>query len=365
MHLSGCELRVHLSRVVDNWRYLNKASGKAECAAVVKANAYGLGALEIALSLHEAGCRTFMLASIAEAEVLRAVLPEVELGVLSGVQRGDEPLFVSVNATPVLCSMPMLRRWIEFSSKNTVPPSALKLDTGMGRLGLSAPEFTELLAEPDLLAAAGVEWIYSHLACADIPGHALNQIQLQRFSACKEALLAIHPSLKFCLANSAGIYLGAEYHFDRVRPGIALYGGSAGLPGAEGIQGVVALGLPIIQLKEIAAGESVGYGATHTFNEAAKVAIVAGGYADGIFRVLSNKGVGYIRGQRVAVVGRVSMDSIIFNVGNLDFHPTEGELIEVLGRNIGVDAMAENAGTISYEILTSLGNRYRRIYLRD
>lgn len=358
MYLSQCELNIDLKALVANWQYMAERSAPSRCAAVVKANAYGLGVEEVSKALVAAGCRTLMVASIDEAAQIRRSLDKAsaEIFVLSGVFAGDEPAFESLHIKPVLCSFSMLRRWAVYSSGRL--PSALKIDTGMGRLGLTEGECERVLARSSLLSDAGVEWVFSHLACSDEPEHPLNVQQLQNFENWKARFVGRHEGLRFSLANSAGILLGKEYAYDMVRPGIALYGGMR----EAALQPVLELSLPIIQIKNLPAGATVGYGAVHQFSAPAKVAVVTGGYADGIFRSLGGKGLGHVLGVQVPMVGRVSMDTTIFDVTNVEGDLVEGDLIEVLGPNISLCEQAERAGTISYELLTAMSQRYRRVY---
>jgi len=356
-----CELTVDLDSLVENWRYLQSLSSPAICAAVVKANAYGLGVAEVARALYAAGCTQFFVATVAEAETLRNCGIDVaEIFVLLGPCPGEEPRFPALNAIPVLPSMSALRRWIDAGCEQC--PAAVKIDTGMSRLGLTAEEF-DLMLNERLLGKMNVRWILSHLACADTPEHPQNQLQLKRFAAYRERILQQKADIKFSLANSAATMLSPEYHFDMVRPGIALYGaGVRELDRDNKLRDVVHLNLPIVQIKDVGAGEGVGYGATYVARSPRKLAVVAGGYADGIFRCLGNRGEGWVRGSRVPMVGRVSMDSTVFDVSEVAEALTLSDAIEVLGQHISVDAMAAAAGTIGYEVLTCLGQRYRREY---
>jgi alanine racemase len=358
MFLSQCELKIDLPALVENWKLMQRFSGQARCAAVVKANAYGLGVEEVGRALVAAGCSTLMVASIDEVAQLRAAIPSsaLEIFVLSGVFAGDEPQFEQLNAKPVICSLSMLQRWAEFSSGNF--SCALKIDTGMGRLGLPFAECESVLQQLELLDAAAVDWVFSHLACADEAEHPMNRKQLEAFELWRERFLEKKSALKFSLANSSGILLGQEYCFDMVRPGISIYGGLE----SNGLRSVVELSLPIIQVKTVEAGSCVGYGATHCFQRPAKIVIVSGGYADGVFRSLSGRGFGSIAGVRVPMVGRVSMDTTIFDVTELKTDLVEGDLVQVLGPQVPLGEQAGHAGTIPYELLTALGQRFRRVY---
>ena len=277
---------------------------------------------------------------------------------------GAEKEFISRNIIPVIVSTAMLRRWAACVVDHPQAEAALKINTGMGRLGLEPAEFEALLDEIELLKAANISWLMSHFACADEPDHSLNKIQIARFHAMTEALRERGLPVRTSLANSAGVFLGQKAQSDLVRPGISLYGGNPGLA-KNPMHPVVGLQLPVIQVRELPAGEYVGYGATRHFSSPRKIATVAGGYADGIMRSLSNKGWGWLSGVKVPIVGRVSMDSTMFDITDSPAanQLKEGDAIELLGEHVSIDELAEAAGTISYEILTSFGSRYQRCYI--
>lgn len=364
-HPTG-ELTVDLRAIADNWKLLNSrlASG-VECGAVVKANAYGLGVDRVAPKIYAAGCRSFFVANLKEAMQLQSVVGrDARVFVLSGCIAGAEKAFIARGLIPVIVSMDMLKRWAAACDGNVASGSVLKVDSGMARLGLEVSEFDALLADIPLLKKAGVNMLMSHLACADEQGHSLTGVQLERFSAMLSSLQAAGMDVEATLANSAGVYLGAAAHHQLVRPGIALYGGNPGC-GDNPMTPVVGLRLPIIQVRRLPAGEFVGYGATKVFDNTRTIAVVAGGYADGILRSLSNRGWGVMSGVKVPIVGRVSMDSTIFDVTDVPGAEvlSEGDAIELLGPNVSIDDLAVAAGTISYEILTALGDRYQRCYM--
>lgn len=364
------ELSVDLRAIADNWRLINsKLNGEAHCGAVVKANAYGLGVDRIAPKIYGAGCRHFFVANGKEAMQLRSLIGlDARIYVLTGCIEGAEAAFISRNITPVIVSVPMLKRWAECVKaldESDIGAAVLKVNTGMGRLGIEMSDCESLLEnDMQLLRDARVSMLMSHLACADDHAHPLNQKQLERFEACRSQFHANGLPVMATLSNSAGVFLNAQTHGDIVRPGISLYGGNPGLD-VNPMQSVVGLTLPIIQVRELPAGEFVGYGATRSFDSPRSIAVVSGGYADGIMRSLSNKGWGVINGVKAPMVGRVSMDSTLFDVteaaklGEIN----ESHAIELLGPNVSIDELAEAAGTISYEILTSLGSRYQRCYI--
>jgi alanine racemase len=366
-------LEIDLGAVVANWRLLKAKAAPAECAAVVKADGYGLGAAPVAQALRDAGCRVFFVATLDEGIGLRAALgPAPEIAVLDGPLPGTAAEFIQHGLVPVLNHPGQIEEWVRTAARSAgvspaksgqdgrapeqSAPAILHIDTGMSRLGLTAREFDALLASPP-----AVQWraVMSHLACADEPEHAHNPQQLQRFAAARGRLPAIPASL----TASSGVFLGPAYHFDLIRPGAALYGVNPQPGGANPMRPVVRLAAKILQIREIDRGESVGYGATHVMQGPGRLATAAIGYADGWLRSFSHRGCGRIAGQRVPLVGRVSMDLASFDVSALDpALARPGGTIELLGDRYGVDEAAADAGTIGYEILTALGRRYHRVY---
>src|SRR5437762_8935224 len=352
---AGAVLEIDIAGIVANWRLLAQKSAPAACAAVVKANAYGLGAVPVAETLLSAGCRLFFVATLDEGIALRGVLgPDAEIAVFNGPLPGTEAEFAPHRLIPVLNHPGQIEAW----KSNSGLPAMLHIDTGMSRLGLTAREFAALA---DALPKCGIAWraVISHLACADTPEHKLNELQRSRFTAAARQM----PGMPASLAASSGIFLGSSYHFDLVRPGAALYGVNPQPGKPNPLRQVVRLSGKILQVREIDRGESVGYGAAHVMKTAGRVATVAVGYADGWLRSLSQRGYGYLAGKRVSLLGRVSMDLVTFDVSAIDpalAYP--GAVIELLGEHYGVDDAAADAGTIGYEMLTALGTRYHRIY---
>jgi alanine racemase len=351
-HRAGAILEIDLGAIVANWRFLAAKVAPAQCAAVVKADAYGLGAARVAPALTAAGCRTFFVATLDEGIALRAALGETgEIAVLNGPLPGTTAEFLHHKLIPVLNHPGQIEEWASF-----VAGAILHVDTGMARLGLTAREFGELIETPP-----AIRWraVMSHLACADEPEHPLNPTQRNRFTSA----VARFPGLPASLSASSGIFLGSGYHFELVRPGAALYGVNPQPGEANPMRAVVKLSGKILQIRQIDSGESVGYGAAHVMEGPGRLATVAVGYADGWLRSFSHRGCGRIAGKRVPLVGRVSMDLLTFDVSAIDpaiVHP--GASIELLGEKYGVNHAAADAGTIGYEILTSLGRRYHRIY---
>jgi len=358
---AGATLEIDLAAIAANWRRLRKAVGKGvRLGAVVKADGYGLGAARVAPALAKAGCKLFFVASLDEGLSLRRAVPRAEIAVFEGLPRGSEEEFARARLLPVLNDLGQVDAWRRFAGRGRARRGAmLHLDTGMQRLGLSRAETARLVDKPALLDGVALAAIMSHLACSDEPGHPKNPDQLARF----RAALAKLPRAPASLASSSGIFLGPDYHFDIVRPGAALYGINP-LPGkANPMQPVVRLNARILQVRDVDAGETVGYGATHRLDRPSRVATIAVGYADGWLRSGSERGGGAIAGQRVPVIGRISMDLVTLDVTGIDARLARaGGSVELLGKHQSVDEAAEAANTIGYEFLTLLGRRYARIY---
>ncbi|GAB1262933.1 alanine racemase [Aurantivibrio plasticivorans] len=367
MNKAAGHLIVDLNAIQANWRRIVEEVGvDCQVSAVVKADAYGLGVSEVASALAGAGCRQFFVATVDEALQLRAILNErnADIYILSGVTVDAFSLCQHHKFIPVLFTPELVAQWSEYCRQSgEALESVIKIDTGMHRLGLTMEEFDHLLRSPGVVHSANPGCMMSHLACADEPGHSLNAVQLARFRLCHERLLSVVSSVRTSFANSSGVFLGADYHGDIVRPGYSLYGGNP-LPGKPNpMQAVVSLTLPVAQVKRVYGAATVGYGATFQIaeGECRRLAIIQGGYADGIFRCLSNQGCGYVGEHRVDMVGRVSMDTIVFDVTAVPEALNIGQ-IELLGPHQGVDDLAVAANTIGYEVLTQLGERYHRTY---
>jgi len=354
-------LTIDLDAIVDNYRVLQRRSAPAETGAAVKADAYGLGAERVAPALAGAGCRSFFVAHLDEGIALRRILPAAWIAVLHGPPAGAERDLVEHRLTPVLSEPGQVTRWAKLATHTPSRLSAiLQIDTGMTRLGLGRTEVEALVADHAILNALRLTTVMSHLACADEPLHPLNAAQLARF----DELRALLPPLKASLANSSGIFLGPGSHFDLVRPGVALYGVNPAPGQKNPMRPVVRLTAPVIQLRHLEGPAAVGYGARHRSEAGRRIATVAVGYADGYLRSLSGCGHASIDGLRVPVVGRVSMDLITLDVTEVPESRVEpGQAIDLIGEGCDLDALAAKAGTIGYEILTSLGGRYLRRYL--
>ncbi|PJG46462.1 alanine racemase [Sphingobium sp. LB126] len=355
---AGAVLRIDLEALAENYRIIQRQVAPATVAGVIKANGYGLGAEHVAATLMDAGCRHFFVALLGEAVALKPALRDgVSLFVLNGLQPGAEGDCAAIDAIPVLNSLDQIVRWArQARTLGRRLPAVLQVDSGMSRLGLSPEEVATLVAEPERLDGIDLKLLMSHLACADDPDAAFNDEQRENF----EALARHFPDVPRALDNSGGAFL-KRGHFDLVRAGIALYGGAPqGSPNP--MRAVVALEARITQLRNVPAGAGVGYGLTHGCDRPTQIATIPVGYADGWPRHLSNVGSAFIKDIRAPIIGRVSMDSITLDVTDVpDILLYPGAPVELLGPHQTIDAVADDAGTIAYEILTQLGQRYCRV----
>ncbi|MDF0544735.1 alanine racemase [Sphingobium sp. H39-3-25] len=355
-------LTIDLDAIVHNYRHIRALAGAARTAAVVKADAYGLGARNVVPALAAAGCRDFFVAHLCEVEDLVDLLPgDGRIYILNGLIGGAEQRCAAIGAIPVLNGLEQIDRWrAEAMRRHVSLPAVVQVDSGMGRLGLSADEVAILANEPELLAGIDLVLLMSHLACADDgPGEA-SDAQRRTF----DELTACLPPAPRALANSGGAFLPEDFRYDLVRPGIALYGGAPVSHGPNPMRAVVRLETKIVQLRDVPAGVGIGYGLTAMADAPRRIAAIPVGYADGWPRALSNRGSVYLDGQRAPIVGRVSMDSTLIDVTAIPRTiACPGAIVELLGPHQGVDDVARDAGTISYEILTQLGGRYARHYL--
>jgi alanine racemase len=364
--LAGAILTVDLDAIQENWKRLAAKAAPAECGAAVKGNAYGLGVEQVANALWAAGCRTFFVARPMEGGELRALLPrEAVIYVLDGLFPGQAEFYAREDLRPALITIDEAREWAGFGTaygRNL--PCAIHVDTGINRLGFSAPAFEALIGNNEIMARLNLTLLMSHLACADEPNHPLNGRQKVAFASLRKRL----PDIPASLANSSGIFLGSDYTHDMVRPGIALYGGNPIAPAANPMLPVAHLDGTVLQLREVQAGESVGYGATWRATRQTRIAVLGAGYKDGVPRSLSSRATNgpaqvFIGGRRCPVIGRVSMDMMAVDVTAVPVDRCQrGTRAELVGRNIAIDETAEWAGTISYELLTRLGQRFTRLY---
>ncbi|MFG1480650.1 alanine racemase [Xanthobacter sp. V4C-4] len=358
---AGAVLTIDLAAIVRNWTTLAAQVRPARCAAVVKADAYGLGAAHVAPALAAAGCDSFFVAHLEEGIALRRILGHsTRIAVLHGPMPGTEDDFPAHDLIPVLNSMPQVAAFAGLARRSGHRlPAILQSDTGMARFGLTLEELDALLPA-GTLDSLDVVLHMSHLACADTPAHPANAAQQAAFMAARARL----PGIPASLSASSGIFLGPAFHFDLVRPGAALYGiaPQAGQPNP--LRPVVRLEGRVVQVRQVPAGTAVGYGHTATTSAAAQLATVGVGYADGFLRSLSNVGSAWHRGVRLPLVGRVSMDSIVLDASALPAGTLgPGDPVDLLGPDQDLDALARAAGTIGYELLTSLGSRYARRYI--
>jgi alanine racemase len=357
---------VDLGQIRTNWRALAMRVAPAGCAAVVKADAYGLGAARVIPALYAAGCRNFFVATIGEAKSALALAPGATVYVLDGVLPGSAPELAALGARPVMTSVEEAQAWAEQSSADApAPAAALQVDTGLNRLGMSEAELEELLGDASLMRRLDIALIMSHLACADDAPHPMNREQLVVFSRARARL----PKARASLAASDGLMLGREYHFDLVRPGYAIYGGQASPQRICPVQPVVRVSARILQVHDLPAGQRVGYSATYRATSTRRIATIAAGYADGFFRQASAAngeagGAVSYRGQLAPVVGRVSMDLITVDVTGIEGPPpARGDFVDLVGPDLPLEAVGVNARTIGYEVLTRLGTRFHRHYV--
>jgi alanine racemase len=357
-------LTIDLAALAANWRELARQVAGAQCAAVIKADGYGCGLEAVAAALAKAGCATFFVAHLAEGRRLRAAAPTAIIYVLNGMLPGTAGGYAGCNLHPVISSLAEFAEWKAYVAATAWHGgAALHVDTGMNRLGLSFEEALWLARQPPS-ERGEVVLLMSHLACAETPEHPLNGRQMAAF----RELRALFPGVPGSLANSSGIFLGPDAHHDMVRPGVALYGGNPTPLHVNPMRPVVALAARIVQVRAVAAGETVGYGATWTAKRATRIAVVSSGYADGILRSASARdersgAEAIVSGRRCPMAGLISMDLLALDVTELpEGTPRRGEFAALLGEDIGIDDLASRAGTSSYEVLTSLGRRYHRRY---
>lgn len=354
---SDARLTIDLDALAANYRALKAEAGDVEVAPAVKANGYGLGADIVADRLWAEGARTFYTARLSEGVALRHSLGDREatIYVLDGVTPGSAPALEAAGLTPALNSLPQIEAWNGHARGGRLK-AAIHIDTGMNRLGLRLEELRVLLGAMDRLKHVEVIQVMSHLACANEPEHPLNKSQLERF---REAA-TLFPDARKSLANSAGIFLGADYAFDQVRPGISLYGGGPHDVTDARIKTVATVEAPILQVRNVPRGESIGYGATFTASDNTRIAIVAAGYADGVPRAAHPNGSVWFDGKLRPLLGRVSMDVMAIDITDCDA-ARPGAVVQIIGPDLPLDAAAAAAGTTAYELLTRIAPRARRV----
>jgi alanine racemase len=354
---SSAVLTIDLGAIAQNYRRLQQAAPGSEIAGVVKANAYGLGAGEVARTLWQAGCRRFFVAHGDEGLALREQLPEARIYVLNGLP--GQPAATEAGLVPVLNHPGELQRHVALArARERRLPAALHVCTGMWRLGFTETE--ALALDHAMLAALDLQLVISHLACADEPANPLNELQRTRFDQLRARL----PAAPASLANSSGIFLGAAFHHQLCRPGVALYGVNPTPGRANPMAPVVTLEAPVLQVYEVDRHGTVGYGATFPIRPGGRIATVPVGYADGYLRAAGNRATARIAGRPVPLAGRVSMDLITLDVSALPADAVRpGTMVELIGGPDGLDELAEAAGTIGYELLCRLGTRFARRYI--
>ena len=359
---AGAILTIDLDAVAANYRLLVERAGGAVVAGVMKADAYGLGMAHVAPALVRAGCRVFFTAHVDEGIRLRGIVPpDCAIYVLHGPPPGTAADFLEHGLTPVLNDPGQVREWSALCARlGRRLAAAMQVDSGMSRMGLSPADLGALGDPRAWLAAFDPVLLMSHLACADVPDHPMNARQRQRF----DAIRAQFPAMPASLANSSAVFLGHDFHYNLARPGAALYGINPQPGHANPLRQAVSLDACIVQVRTIAAGDAVGYGARYVAEDTRRIATIAIGYADGWLRALSGRGSAYIDGVRVPVAGTVSMDSITLDVTGIpESRLQPGMTVELLGPHQHVDVVAAEAGTIGYEVLTRMGHRFERRYL--
>ncbi|BCP52909.1 alanine racemase [Kaistia sp. 32K] len=359
---AGNRLTIDLAALARNWRTLDAQAGAAETAAAVKGNAYGIGVEPAVRALSTAGCRSFFVALPEEGVRLRSVLKDATIYVLNGLARDLASMHAANHLRPVIGSTGELEDWAAYRAAGGTGQAALHVDTGMNRLGLTFDEARELASDKARLDKLGLSLVMSHLACADTPDHPLNARQL----ATMQDVRSLFPGVAASLANTAGITLGRDFQFDLVRPGIGLYGGTYRID-LPPLEPVVTAEARIVQIRDVPAGETVGYGAAETVHRQSRIAILSTGYADGYHRHASStdaaKGAEtFLHGRRAPLVGRISMDLMAIDVTDIP-EAERGDWVELFGSGMPLAEVASAAGTIGYELLTSLGGRYDRHYV--
>jgi alanine racemase len=367
---AGGVLTVDLGALAANWRSLRDRAAPAECAAVVKADGYGLGLSPVVRALTQAGCRTFFVADLSEAVAAREACGDARVYVLNGLLPGSAATYVGFALRPILGSPDEIAEWAAFCrDAGTRLPAAIHVDTGMNRLGLTPAEAAEAARSP-LLADFEPALVMSHFVSAEEPENPFNARQIARFAAVRQAFLGVPASL----CNSSGVFLPGKPHLDLVRPGYALYGGNPTPGRSNPMQGVVRLEGRIVQVRAAEDGETVGYNAQWTARGRRRLAVVSVGYADGYPRAASATDVkrdmqapaggAIVAGLRCPFAGRVSMDQIVIDVTDAPEGAVKrGGLVTLVGHDLTVDEVGRRAGTIGYEILTGLGRRYARRYV--
>jgi len=357
---SNSVLEINLNIIRDNYLSLKKLIS-SEVAAVVKANAYGLGATPIIEILKDAGCNKFFVANLQEALQIRDLFKDIKIYVLNGIFAGYEKYFFHNNLVPILNNLEQVRLFNNLCiCKSTKLDAVFHIDTGLNRLGLTESEIDILLGDPSLYSNISVDYIISHLACAEEENNEFNIQQFEKFMRLKQGF----GDIKASIANSCGIMLGHHYHLDLVRPGAAIYGFQLNNK-MSFLNNPIRLFSKLIQVKEVAKGQKIGYNLTHEFKKTTIVGTICAGYADGLLRSLGNNGMCYINRLAAPIIGRISMDLINVDLSNIpQEHRKIGQEIDIICEQQTPYMLTKKSGIIGYEVLTSLGNRYERKYIK-
>lgn len=349
---ASAELHVDLEVIIKNYETLS-AQSNAACAGVVKADAYGLGMDQVAPALyHHTNCEIFFVANLVEAVKLRPILKEAKIYVFNGLFEDQVETYLEYKITPILNDPSQVQFW-----NGKKEACAIHFDTGINRLGFSDKQTEEFFnSQHDL----NIDLMMSHFIQSEIPNHPSNEIQLDQFMQVRHQL----PNAKASLCNSGGIYLGKEYHFDLLRPGIMLYGGNPGLPRRpDGIKQAFEIKARVLQIRELEAGMSVGYNSLWTASEKSRIAILNVGYADGTLKTSDRNSTVYIADHKAKVIGKTSMDMIAIDITDPKFDKVAiNDFAEILGSNITLEMVAENSTLGHYELMTGIGRRYNKIY---
>lgn len=357
-------LTIDLNQIARNWRALAGLVAPIECGAVVKANAYGLGADRIVPALVRAGCKTFFIATPDEVIQTRRLAPGATLFALDGLLPGAGGDMLAAGGIPVLSSLPEVLEWWELAkTRGEKLAAALHIDSGLNRLGLTASDIGILANDSSILNAFDLRLVMSHLACADDPIDPKNNAQRALFDTLRQRL----PRVPASLAASDGLMLGASFHYDLVRPGYAIYGGQAFRGGATPVRPALTAAARILQVRKVAEGETVGYAGRWRAPRNSKIAVIAAGYADGLARAASSTweqlgGVVRINGEFALIAGRVSMDLITADITDFKVPVERGDMAEIIGSGLTIEEAGQRAGTIGYEVLTNLSRRFHRVY---
>ena len=358
MNFSTGQVAIDLKSIKHNYLFLKNFCKPAEIAATVKASSYGLGGEnKIVETLVKVKCNKFFVANIVEALKIRKKFKSITIFVLNGLNKNEEKVFFENNITPVFNNYNQFQKWTSYLKKNYNIPLMLHVDTGMNRLGFQKSEIEKLKKNKKKLQLFKDITIMSHLACADDKNNQFNLEQKKYFDQIKKEF----PECKYSLAASGGIFLGKQYHYDMVRPGISLYGGKRTFH--KRIKHAVALKAPIIQINEVKRGESIGYSRTYYAKENIRTATISIGYADGMNIRLTNKGYFHFQKKKIPIVGRVSMDLIILNITKFKNKLKVGDYIDIYNRDYTIDDFAKQSGTIPYRIITCMSSRYDKKYI--